>query len=131
MNLYILILDLLQLKNTLQLVHWTTSSYAKHKATDNLIEQLQSKTDEYTEVAIGCDIINKKKFKKLLIEKYNLKPLYKFEENHSFIIELCNRIIKNLELSKIEILSKQSDLQNITDEIIGHIHQFIYLMSFK
>ena len=43
----------LQMLNTVKLYHWKTSSYAQHKATDDLYANLNTNIDSFVEVMLG------------------------------------------------------------------------------
>ena len=43
----------LQMLNTVKLYHWKTSSYAQHKATDELYSNLNSSIDSFVEIMLG------------------------------------------------------------------------------
>ena len=43
----------LQMLNTVKLYHWKTSSYAQHKATDELYGNLNTNIDTFVEVMLG------------------------------------------------------------------------------
>lgn len=129
-KMYDFIIKLLELKNLIQILHWTTSSYSKHKATDKLIESLQNLTDKLTEVAIGKNVINKKE-----LRKYYLK--YKFLNNKSnnntneYIENFVDKLIDNInEIRNLIDNDNNSDLLNILDEILAELNQFKYLLSF-
>ena len=41
------------MRDQIKLYHWSTVSYARHKATDEVIERLDKNIDRFTEVFIG------------------------------------------------------------------------------
>ena len=43
----------LQMLNTVKLYHWKTSSYAQHKATDDLYSSLNESIDSFVEIMLG------------------------------------------------------------------------------
>lgn len=47
--------ELLHFETELRLYHWTTSSYARHKATDELYNEMRQWIDTFLEVAFGND----------------------------------------------------------------------------
>ena len=103
-----------------KLYHWNTTSYARHKATDGLLEKLGDNIDKFTEVFIG-------RYKtKPNVSNIKLEPTYLtddgivklFEQARSFLNEMSKSI-------------PDSDLLNIRDEILGDIHQTLYLMELK
>ena len=43
----------LQMLNTVKLYHWKTTSFAQHKATDELYSQLNESIDSFVEIMLG------------------------------------------------------------------------------
>lgn len=128
-TLYDFVIKLLELKNLIQILHWTTSSYSKHKATDKLIENLQSLTDKFTEVAIGKNVMNKKELRKYYL-KYKLNNKSNNNTNE-FIENIVKKLIDNInEIRNLIDNPNNSDLLNILDEILAELNQFKYLLSF-
>jgi len=48
-----IVLMFLQMLNTVKLYHWKTSSYAEHKATDELYTNLNLNIDSFVEIMLG------------------------------------------------------------------------------
>jgi hypothetical protein len=42
-----------ELQNNIQLYHWTCTSFARHKASDQLYKELNKLLDKYVEVCFG------------------------------------------------------------------------------
>lgn len=98
-----------------KLFHWSTMSYAKHKALDDLHSNLSSNIDKLIEVYIA---------------RYKKQPLTTFNVN---IISTTNTndIDKYLTMNR-DIIDKiqnnySSEIQNILQEIMGNLDQAIYL----
>ena len=108
------------LQFTMKLYHWNTTSYARHKASDNFIEKFLEITDRFVEVYIG---------------RYRVKPLFNNINtdiaiiNDDGIIYLLNKSRDYLE--KLNELIKDSELLNIRDELLAEINQTLYLFTFK
>lgn len=114
-----LVLSLLQ---QIKLFHWSTSSYAKHQALDKLHDSLSRKTD-------------------LLVETF-LARNTKRQPLKSFVVQTSShsdttKIEKYLETERDKIqalcekLSKQPEIQNIMQDIMGDIDQTLYLCRFS
>jgi len=107
----------LQLTN--KLYHWTTESFARHKATDDFNTDILELTDKFVEVYIGI---------------YNVKPnfskiiLFKELINDNDIVKIYTQFVTFLQ--NLDYL-KNTDLLNIRDEILGDLNQFLYLLTFK
>ncbi len=48
-----IVIMFLQMLNTVKLYHWKTSSYAQHKATDELYTNLNANIDTFVETMLG------------------------------------------------------------------------------
>lgn len=114
----------LEMLNTVKLYHWKTHSYAQHKATDELYSKLNENIDTFVEILLGKDESRIKMVEKRsrLIDSENTKDfksrIYEYRE---FLIDI----------SKYFDQKRDTDLLNVRDEILGHINQFLYLMTFN
>jgi len=109
---------------TLQLLvkqyHWNTTSFSRHKATDQLLEKLADSIDKFVEVFIG---------------RYNAKPLVtSLKLDASFIsdIEIINLLQQSRTyLEGLNTMIDGSELLNIRDEMLADINQTLYLFQLK
>jgi hypothetical protein len=114
----------LEMLNTVKLYHWKTESYAQHKATDELYSKLNENIDTFVEILLGKDESRIKMVEKRsrLIDSENTKDfksrIYEYRE---FLIDI----------SKFFDQKRDTDLLNVRDEILGHINQFLYVMTFN
>lgn len=114
---------MLEMLNMVKLYHWKTRSYAQHKATDQLYENLNKNIDKIVEVLIGKENTRiKMSDKKMdLIDSSNTQDfkgrIYKYRE---FLLDLNN----------VFDAKRDSDLLSIRDDILVDIDQFLYLMTF-
>jgi hypothetical protein len=104
----------LELLNTIQLFHWNTTSYAAHKASDQLYHVLQPLADKFIEISLD-------------------KRFGAFEEK----TVMCHKTLPKLksylkqcitQLSKLEV---DTELASIRDDMIGEIRQFLYLVEME
>jgi hypothetical protein len=113
----------LEILNVVKLYHWKTKSYAQHKATDELYAKLNEHIDTFVEILLGKDESRIKTIEKKcnLVNYSNTtdfkKKVYEFRD---FLIDISNHFDS----------SKDSDLLNVRDEILGDINQFLYLLTF-
>jgi DNA-binding ferritin-like protein len=109
---------------TLQLLvkqyHWATTSFARHKASDNLLEKLDDNIDKFVEVFIG---------------RYGVKPVItSLKMDQIYLSDDGNMKLLLQARSYLESLSneiKDSELLNIRDEIVADLNQTIYLYNLK
>jgi maltodextrin utilization protein YvdJ len=111
----------------IKLYHWKTYSYATHKATDDLYSKLNESIDSFTEVLLGksgqrTNLTDKKSIRLLdLTSPESLKR--EVEKFKGYLVSLND--------NKTMKIMSNTDLYNIRDEILGHMNQFLYLLTFK
>jgi transcriptional regulator of met regulon len=107
-----------QMLNQVKLLHWATTSYAKHKALDDLYTVLSDKSDLLVEAYVG-------KFKKQPLKKFTLAF-----ELHSD----ASSIEKHLEAEREKLagwnklFAKSPELQNVVQEMMAEIDKTLYLV---
>jgi hypothetical protein len=112
----------LRMLNTVKLYHWKTTSYAQHKATDELYSDLNSSIDKYVETMLG------KKGDRVNLSGARSLPLLDYTSIKDFSKEVS--MYKDF-MIRMNYDTKNTDLSNIRDEILGHLNQFTYLLTFK
>ena len=111
----------------IKLYHWKTTSYATHKATDELYTKLNANIDNFIEVLLGksgtrTDLIGHKNIR--LVDLSSLETLKREVDGFkSYLIGLND--------NKAMKLMSNTDLYNIRDTILGDLNQFLYLLTFK
>ena len=101
----------------LKVYHWKTTSYARHKASDDCHTKLQALVDQFVEVALG-------KFprKKLLGHMGTCTFLELTDDSVvGFMSNFANMLL-NLHI-------RDPDLLNIRDEMVGNLNQCLYLFT--
>lgn len=117
----------LQMLNTVKLYHWKTSSYAQHKATDELYANLNTNIDTFVEIMLGktSSRVNLTEQKSIPLMDYT--NLTDFERT----VEMYKKFMINMTNDKSLNISSNSDLMNVKDEILGDLNKFTYLLTFK
>jgi DNA-binding ferritin-like protein len=109
--------------NTVKLYHWKTTSFAEHKATDELYQSLNENIDKFMEIALGKNE-SRLKHISMTINAFNDKNKTAFKsrvyEYRKLLIRLSDTLDKRVD----------TDLLNIRDEILGDINKFLYLLTF-
>jgi hypothetical protein len=111
----------------IKLYHWKTTSYATHKATDELYTKLNANIDNFIEVLLGksgtrTDLIGHKNIR--LVDLSSLETLKREVDGFkSYLVGLND--------NKAMKLMSNTDLYNIRDTILGDLNQFLYLLTFK
>ena len=116
----------LHLRDQLKLYHWQTRVYARHIATDKVLEKLDKLIDSFVEVYIGKYGRSKVSDKNAVINLHNL--------TEAGVVRFCRSSIKYLQgpLTKIlKGLVGSEDLANIRDEMVADLNQLLYLFTLK
>jgi len=115
----------LTLRNQIKLYHWSTGSYARHKATDEAVDRLDEHIDKYVEVYLG---------------KKGSRPRLTGDD-------ACIRLTNMTEAGAVRLIKSaltylqgpltrslgatDMDLANIRDEMIADLNQLLYLFTLK
>jgi hypothetical protein len=114
----------MHLRNQIKLYHWQTKVYARHIATDKIIESLDKNIDTFVEVYIGKYGRPKLSGKNATILLHNLS-----EAGASRLIQAA---IKHLQGPLTKSLKPiDTDLMNIRDEMVSDLNQLLYLFTLK
>lgn len=114
----ILIKTLLDALTTIKLFHWKTNTYSHHMASDTLYEQLDADIDRFVEVYMGNNQGRR-------ISNFQCKTTLSMKNAitlQDYLIHF-SAFLKRLPLS--------TDLASIRDDMLAHVHQFIYLLSMQ
>ena len=110
-----------------KLFHWKTTSYATHKATDDLYTKLHGNIDSFIEVLLGktglrTDLMGNKNIR--LVDLSSVESLKReIEAFKGYLVSLND----NATMKKMT----NTDLYNIRDTILGDLNQLLYLLTFK
>lgn len=110
------------MREQIKLYHWQTISYARHKATDEVLKSLDENIDKYVEVYMGKYGRPKMTAKNSATKVSNLS-----EKNIVKFIQQCIMIFKTTLVKKLKPVD--TDLFNIRDEMMGELHQLLYLFT--
>lgn len=114
----------LHLRDQIKLYHWQTRVYARHIATDKILEVLEKSIDSYVEIYIGKYGRPKVNGKNAVISLQNLS-----EAGASRMIVAA---VKYLQGPLTKTLNESdTDLMNIRDEIVADLNQLLYLFTLK
>lgn len=115
----------LQLRDQIKLYHWQTRVYARHIATDKILENLEKAIDSYVEVYFG-------KYGRVKLTGKNAQIVLQ-NITDAGAVRVITAAIKYLQgpLSKSLKAVQDSDLINIKDEIIADLNQLLYLFTLK
>ena len=113
----------LGLQCQIKIIHWQTKGYARHKALDETLSELQDLVDQFIEEAMG-------KYGRFIlddetknIEIFNLKELN--------IKEMISKVIEALTQYNQQFEESDTNLLNIRDEMIGLFRKLQYLLTLE
>lgn len=112
--------------NNLKIYHWSTKSYARHKASDDCFNGIQTLFDRFVEVYIG-----KYGRDKLFSHKSSDKQqIFLQVINDKNIVSMFKKLVSffnDLDLDQV----RDSDLITIRDEITATLNQTLYLFTLE
>ena len=112
----------LTILNQIKVFHWQTKSYSQHKSFDSAYEELSESIDEFLETYMG---IYERPFSGsgsfvFSIDNYQEDGIIPFiDEAKAFLVGL----------SSDSEVSRNTDLLNIRDEMLGTLNQLKYLLT--
>lgn len=113
----------LHLRNQIKLYHWQTRVYARHIATDQILEKIEKNIDSFVEIYIGKNGRPKLSGANASITLHNLT-----EAGASRLIKAAIKYLQG-PLAKSLRAGSDSDLLNIRDEMVGDLNQLLYLFT--
>lgn len=120
--------DILQVmlfvRNQVKIYHWQTFSFARHKATDDLVSSLDENIDKFTEVYMG------KYGRPHFTEKNSKIELYDATDKKGHIV-IAECIVWLMHDLPKKLKKTDTDLLNIRDEIVADLNQARYLFTLK
>jgi hypothetical protein len=112
---------LLQMQHQYKILHWQTQSFSQHKSFDEIVNSLSGHIDEFIETYMG------KYGRVIAAGTFNI-TLANYKDA-DFIALTDSYINFMISLSTMLDASKDSDLLNIRDEILGSLNQLKYLLT--
>jgi hypothetical protein len=114
----------LHLRDQIKLYHWQTRVYARHIATDKILETLEKNIDSFVEVYIGKYGRPKITGKQATITLHNLSEAGATRLIVAAVKQLQGPLMKSLK-------EYDADLISIRDEIVADLNQLLYLFTLK
>ena len=114
----------LTLRNAIKIYHWNTTSYPRHKATDEFVQKLDSLTDSFVEIYIGRygrDVALGKAMELSLPGLSDAKAEAFLDEARVWLSDKLPKLLK----------STDTDLLNLRDELLALVNQTLYLFTLK
>ena len=118
-----LVCNFLETLHMIKLFHWKTTCHSVHKATCDLHAKLSENIDTFVETMMGK---NGARIKMNEANKFDICDCDTVEQLKSRIQEF-KKILIDMPTKMDPTVN--SDLLNIKDEMVGHINQFLYLLT--
>jgi len=110
------------MREQIKLYHWQTKVYSRHKATDGVIEALDTSIDKYVEVYMG-------KYGRMKMNSSN-STVHVSNLSEKSIVKFIDKCINYLQTTLIKKLKENdTDLINIRDEMLAELNQLLYLFT--
>jgi DNA-binding ferritin-like protein len=103
-----------------KLYHWNTTSYARHKASDEFGDGLSDLLDKFVEVYVGRYGV------KPVVKKLKLEQSYITEDGIIGLFAGVREYLKTFETKFTD-----TDLLNIRDELLACVNKTLYLFNLK
>lgn len=117
-----IIMFFFELQLNIKMYHWTTESYSNHKATNKLLDNLSDLIDSFVEKYTGV-------FSRTVIKTGSSIPIQNMTKTK--YIKLLKQAQEYLRGDLEKVISKNSELLNIRDEMLGEIDQSLYFATLK
>lgn len=110
------------MREQLKLYHWQTTSYARHKATDEVLDALDKIIDEFVETYMGRYGRPRLGPKTNTVKVSNLT-----EKGATKFVHDCVKTIQGPLSAGLK--PADTDLLNLRDEMLGELNKVLYLFS--
>lgn len=114
---------LLNLRNQLKLYHWQTKIYARHVAVDKVLAELDTLIDSYVEIYIGKYGRPKVTGLNAILRMHNLTDAGAQKLVKGAVAYMHKPLVAHLDAAQ------DTDLINLRDEMVGQMHQLMYLFT--
>lgn len=114
------VLFFFELQLNIKMYHWTTESYSNHKSSDKLLEKISDLSDSFIEKYMGA-------FSRPVLRLGSAVPIQNMTKPK--YVKLLKQAQEYLRGDLEKIISKNSELLNIRDEILGELDQALYVST--
>ena len=118
-------LRLMNFIDQVRLYHWTTETYARHKASGDLVDTMQAKTDLLIETWSG------RAGRRLHIPSSPKVALTLANVDDQEIVQIMQHFVQWLTTWLSEKIEGATDLMTIREEMLIAVNQTLYLFTFR
>jgi hypothetical protein len=112
------------MREQIKLYHWQTDTFARHKATDEVVQALDASIDSYVEIYMGKYGRPKMTTSTNSVKIQNMADKTAAKFIHTCIAYLQGPLVKRLKPT-------DTDLVNVRDEMLGELNKLLYLYTLK
>jgi hypothetical protein len=112
------------MREQIKVYHWQTYMFARHKATDEVIEALDGSIDKYVEVYMG-----KYGRPKVTSSTNTIKIQNMADKTAAKFIKVCITYLQGPLVKRLK--PSDTDLINIRDEMLSELNQLLYLYTLE
>jgi hypothetical protein len=110
------------MREQIKLYHWQTHSFARHKATDDMIKALDESIDNYVEIYMG-----KYGRPKVTGGSNTVRVQNMTEKTATRFIKTCITYLEGPLVKRLK--PTDTDLVNVRDEMLGELNKILYLFT--
>ena len=110
------------MREQIKLYHWQTHSFARHKATDDVIKALDESIDKYVEIYMG-----KYGRPKVTGGSNTVRVQNMTEKTATRFIKTCITYLEGPLVKRLK--PTDTDLVNVRDEMLGELNKILYLFT--
>ena len=115
-----IVLYFFELQMNVKMYHWTTTQYSNHKTTNKLLEKLSDLIDSFVEKYMGA-------FSRPVMKVGSNVPIQNMTKTK--YVKLLKQAQDYLRGDLEKVISKNTELLNIRDEMLGEIDQSLYFAT--
>ena len=115
-----MVLFFFELQLNIKMYHWSTESYSNHKTSDKLLEKIGDLSDSFVEKYMGA-------FSRPVLRLGSTVPIQNMTKTK--YVKLLKQAQEYLRGDLGNIISNNSELLNIRDEILGELDQALYFST--
>lgn len=115
-----IVLFFFELQMNLKMYHWTTTQYSNHKATDKLLDKMSDLIDSFIEKFMGAYTRPVMKSGSNVLIQNMTKTKY---------VKLLKTAQEYLRGDLEKVISKNTELLNIRDEVLAELDQALYFST--
>lgn len=115
-----IILFFFELQMNLKLYHWTTTQYSNHKATNKLLDKLSDLIDSFIEKYMGA-------YTRPVMKSGSSVPIQNMTKTK--YVKLLKTAQDYLRGDLEKVISKNTELLNIRDEVLAELDQALYFST--